>query len=73
MGKEIDQVIWLLLHTGMTIRAIATQAHTSTATVGRSRQRWIAANDLAASQYETLTVISTYEVEENIEEVRQEV
>lgn len=29
VGKEIDRVIWPLLHTGMTIRAIATQAHTS--------------------------------------------
>jgi hypothetical protein len=38
--QEIDKVIWPLLNTGMTVRAIATRANTSTATVGRSRQRW---------------------------------
>lgn len=67
-GKEIDQVIWPLLHTGMTIRAIATQAHISTATVGRSRQRWISANDRAVSQRETPTVISTYDMDAKTEE-----
>jgi hypothetical protein len=77
VGKKIDQIIWPLLHTGMTIRAIAIQAHTSTATVGRSRQRWIAAQDLAVSQRETPTVISSYdrgaETEERLVTVRQEI
>lgn len=41
--QEIDKIIWPLLNTGMTIRAIALRANTSTATVGRSRQRWEAA------------------------------
>jgi len=41
--QEVDKVIWPLLNTGMTVRAIATRANTSTATVGRSRQRWEAA------------------------------
>jgi hypothetical protein len=75
-GKEIDQIIWPLLHTGMTVRAIATQAHTSTATVGRSRQRWIAANNLAMSQRETPTVVNMYdtdrETEESIQAVKQD-
>src|SRR5258708_9732770 len=38
--REIDKVIWPLLDTGLSVRAIAAQANTSTATIGRSRQRW---------------------------------
>ena len=38
--KEVDEVVWPLLNTGMTVRAIAQCAGTSTATVGRSRKRW---------------------------------
>lgn len=38
--REIDRVIWPLLNTGMSVRQIAREANTSTATVGRSRQRW---------------------------------
>jgi DNA-binding NarL/FixJ family response regulator len=38
--QEIDEIVWPLLNTGMTVRAIAQQAGTSTATVGRSRKRW---------------------------------
>lgn len=41
---EIDKVIWPLLNTSMTVRAIAAKAETSTATVGRSRRRWEKAN-----------------------------
>lgn len=41
--QEIDKVIWPLLTTGMSVRAIAAQVNTSTATVGRSRKRWDAA------------------------------
>ena len=39
-GQEIDKVIWPLLNTGMSVRQIAAQVNTSTATVGRSRKRW---------------------------------
>ena len=47
----IDKIIWPLLNSGMTVRAIAKRANTSTATVGRSRKRWESAtSDLAASQ-----------------------
>lgn len=42
--QEIDKVIWPLLTTGMSVRAIAAQVNTSTATVGRSRKRWDVAN-----------------------------
>lgn len=42
--QEIDKVIWPLLATGMSVRQIAAQANTSTATVGRSRKRWDAAH-----------------------------
>ncbi len=42
--QEIDKVIWPLLNIGMSVRAIAAQANTSSATVGRSRKRWDAAN-----------------------------
>ncbi len=42
--QEIDKVIWPLLNSGLSVRAIAVQANTSTATVGRSRKRWDAAN-----------------------------
>ena len=38
--REIDKIIWPLLNSGMTVRAIADKADTSTATVGRSRKRW---------------------------------
>ena len=38
--REIDKIIWPLLNSGMTVRAIADKAETSTATVGRSRKRW---------------------------------
>jgi hypothetical protein len=38
--REIDDIIWPLLKSGMTVRAIAEKANTSTATVGRSRKRW---------------------------------
>jgi transposase len=48
--REIDKRIWPLLNSGMTVRAIAERVNTSTATVGRSRKRWEARNDLAASQ-----------------------
>jgi hypothetical protein len=49
--REIDKVIWPLLNSGMTVRAIAEKANTSTATVGRSRKRWEGANsNMAASQ-----------------------
>lgn len=39
-SQEIDKVIWPLLNSGLSVRAIASQANTSTATVGRSRLRW---------------------------------
>jgi DNA-binding NarL/FixJ family response regulator len=42
--QDIDKVIWPLLNSGLSVRAIATKANTSTATVGRSRQRWLKAN-----------------------------
>jgi hypothetical protein len=42
--QEIDKVIWPLLNTGLSVRAIAAKAEISTATVGRSRQRWEKAN-----------------------------
>ncbi len=48
--QEIDKIIWPLLNTGMTVRAIATKANTSTATVGRSRQRWEKANRDASNE-----------------------
>jgi hypothetical protein len=48
--QEIDKVVWPLLNTGMTVRAIAAKANTSTATVGRSRQRWKAAQKNALSE-----------------------
>lgn len=48
--REIDKIIWPLLNRGMTVRAIAEQANTSTATVGRSRKRWEnATRDLVVS------------------------
>lgn len=47
---EIDKIVWPLLNSGMTVRAIAHKANTSTATVGRSRKRWEAGNELAMSQ-----------------------
>lgn len=37
---EIDKVIWPLLNTGLSVRQVAAKAQTSTATVGRSWQRW---------------------------------
>lgn len=43
-AQEIDKVVWPLLNSGMTVRAIAAKAETSAATVGRSRQRWRKAN-----------------------------
>lgn len=52
--REIDKVIWPLLNTGISVRAIAAKANTSTATVGRSRQRWDAANkSVSATDTET--------------------
>jgi hypothetical protein len=48
--REIDDIIWPLLNRGMSVRAIAEKANTSTATVGRSRKRWEATRDLVASQ-----------------------
>ncbi|HEU5378660.1 MAG TPA: hypothetical protein VFV38_24835, partial [Ktedonobacteraceae bacterium] len=48
--REIDKVVWPLLNTGMSVRAIAAQAKTSTATVGRSRQRWEKANKHVSSE-----------------------
>jgi DNA-binding NarL/FixJ family response regulator len=48
--REIDDIIWPLLNRGMTVRAIAEKANTSTATVGRSRKRWESATrDLGVS------------------------
>ncbi|HET8843008.1 MAG TPA: hypothetical protein VFN35_16210, partial [Ktedonobacteraceae bacterium] len=51
--QKIDKVIWPLLNTGMTVRAIALKANTSTATVGRSRQRWEAAQKNVSPETET--------------------
>lgn len=51
--QEIDKVIWPLLHSGLSVRVIASQANTSTATVGRSRQRWLAAQDVSVTDLET--------------------
>jgi DNA-binding NarL/FixJ family response regulator len=48
--RDIDKIIWPLLNSGMTVRAIAERANTSTATVGRSRKRWEANNESAMSQ-----------------------
>lgn len=49
--REIDQVIWPLLEQGLSVRAIAARANTSTATVGRSRKRWLKA-DKATDEYQ---------------------
>ncbi|HZR39748.1 MAG TPA: hypothetical protein VFB12_06520 [Ktedonobacteraceae bacterium] len=51
--QEIDKVIWPLLNTGKSVRAIAAQADTSTATVGRSRKRWEASQGVTVSAAET--------------------
>lgn len=47
--REIDKIIWPLLNVGMSVRAIAAEANTSAATVGRSCQRWLAAQDVSAT------------------------
>jgi hypothetical protein len=59
--QEIDKVIWPLLNTGMSVRAIAAQANTSTATVGRSRKRWDVAKSVSATGAETLDQPETAE------------
>ena len=51
--RDIDKIIWPLLNSGLTVRAIAERAGISTATVGRSLKRWDAAQSVAASQTET--------------------
>lgn len=51
--QEIDKVIWPLLNRSMSVRAIAAQANTSTATVGRSRQRWEKASRDASREMES--------------------
>jgi hypothetical protein len=49
--RDIDDIIWLLLNRGMSGRAIAEKANTSTATLGRSRKRWESAKShIAVSQ-----------------------
>lgn len=50
--QEIDKVSWPLLNAGMSVRAIAAQANISTATVGRSRQRWEKANRNVSNERE---------------------
>jgi F0F1-type ATP synthase assembly protein I len=49
--RDIDKVIWPLLNSGLTVRTIAKQANTSTATVGRSRQRWEATSKCVSASH----------------------
>lgn len=51
--REIDKVVWPLLNTGLSVRAIAAEANTSTATVGRSRKRWVTTKEISAPDAET--------------------
>jgi len=70
--QEIDGTIWPLLDAGLSVRTIATRADTSTATVGRSRKRWVAAgNGVPVSHLETHNqppMFSDYETARETEE-----
>jgi DNA-binding NarL/FixJ family response regulator len=59
--QEIDKVIWPLLNTGLSVRAIAAKVNTSPATVGRSRQRWIATQSVSVTNFETPEQVKTAE------------
>jgi hypothetical protein len=71
-GREIDKIVWPLLDAGLSTRVIASQANTSTATVGRSRKRWVTANaHVSTSRSETATqpaMLADYETDGGTEE-----
>lgn len=50
--REIDAVIWPLLDTGLSVRAIAAQTAISAGTVGRSRKRWVQVRGVSAAMPE---------------------
>ncbi len=56
--RDIDKIVWPFLNSGLTVRAIAERAETSTATVGRSRKRWDAAQKASQSKTEMLVTNS---------------